>query len=36
MHPLLADIDDDTLLARLTDMIRRLLGLHQEAPKPSS
>lgn len=28
MHPLLADIDDDTLLARLTDMIRRLLGLH--------
>ncbi|MEZ0350296.1 TetR/AcrR family transcriptional regulator [Mycobacterium sp. pR1184] len=31
MHPLLADIDDDTLLERLTDMIRRLLGLHREA-----
>lgn len=30
MHPLLADIDDDTLLERLTDMIRRLLGLHRE------
>ncbi|GBG40274.1 TetR family transcriptional regulator [Mycobacterium montefiorense] len=36
MHPLVADIDDDTLLARLTDMIRRLLGLHRETPKPSS
>ncbi len=36
MHPLVADIDDDTLLARLTDMIRRLLGLRQEAPKSSS
>ena len=36
MHPLVADIDDDTLLARLTHMIRRLLGLHQEAPKSSS
>ncbi|MEE6137005.1 helix-turn-helix domain-containing protein [Mycobacterium sp. 050128] len=31
MHPLLADIDDDTLLERLTVMIRRLLGLHREA-----
>ncbi len=31
MHPLVADIDDDTLLARLTDLSRRLLGLHQEA-----
>jgi AcrR family transcriptional regulator len=27
MHPLVADIDDDTLLDRLTDMIRRLLDL---------
>jgi AcrR family transcriptional regulator len=35
MHPLVADIDDDVLLARLTDMIRRLIGLHQEAPKSS-
>lgn len=31
MHPLLADIDDDTLLERLTAMIRRLLGLRPEA-----
>jgi AcrR family transcriptional regulator len=31
MHPLIADIDDDTLLARLTDMIRRLLGLPRGA-----
>ncbi|OBA64908.1 TetR family transcriptional regulator [Mycobacterium sp. 1100029.7] len=30
MHPLVADIDDDTLLARLTDMIRRLLDLNRE------
>ncbi|HTX98263.1 MAG TPA: helix-turn-helix domain-containing protein [Mycobacterium sp.] len=39
MHPLVADIDDDTLVARLTDLSRRLLGLHQEAggkPKVSS
>ncbi|MCV7031757.1 TetR/AcrR family transcriptional regulator [Mycobacterium sherrisii] len=36
MHPLVADIDDETLLARLTDMIRRLIGLRQEAPEPSS
>ncbi|ORJ61693.1 TetR/AcrR family transcriptional regulator [Mycobacterium simiae] len=36
MHPLVADIDDETLLARLTDMIRRLLGLRQDAPNPSS
>jgi AcrR family transcriptional regulator len=28
MHPLVADIDDETLLARLTDLSRRLLGLH--------
>lgn len=27
MHPLLADVDDDTLRARLTDLSRRLLGL---------
>jgi AcrR family transcriptional regulator len=33
MHPLLADIDDDTLLTRLVDMSRRLLSLHREAPK---
>ena len=32
MHPLVADIDDETLLARLTDLSRRLLGLHLEAP----
>ncbi|MCV7411259.1 TetR family transcriptional regulator [Mycobacterium florentinum] len=31
MHPLVADIDDDTLLERLTDMIRRLLGLRRES-----
>jgi AcrR family transcriptional regulator len=35
MHPLVADIDDDILLARLTNMIRRLLGLRQDAPKSS-
>src|SRR5947209_20530295 len=29
MHPLVADIDDETLLVRLTDLSRRLLGLHQ-------
>lgn len=27
MHPLVADIDDDTLLDRVTDLSRRLLGL---------
>lgn len=27
MHPLVADIDDDTLRTKLTDMTRRLLGL---------
>ena len=27
MHPLLADVDDDTLRTRLTDLSRRLLGL---------
>ncbi len=31
MHPLVADIDDDTLLARVTDLSRRLLGLPREA-----
>ncbi|MGB8391582.1 TetR/AcrR family transcriptional regulator [Mycobacterium sp.] len=31
MHPLVADIDDETLLARLTDLSRRLLGLHHDA-----
>lgn len=29
MHPLVADIDDETLIDRLTDLSRRLLGLHQ-------
>ena len=29
MHPLVADIDDATLIDRLTDLSRRLLGLHQ-------
>jgi AcrR family transcriptional regulator len=33
MHPLVADIDDDTLLDRVTDLSRRLLGLHREAPQ---
>jgi AcrR family transcriptional regulator len=32
MHPLVADIDDDTLLARIIDLSRRLLRLHQETP----
>ena len=27
MHPLVADVDDNTLLTKLTDMSRRLLGL---------
>jgi len=31
MHPLVADIDDDTLLTRVTDLSRRLLGLPREA-----
>ncbi len=31
MHPLVADIDDDTLQTRLTDLSRRLLGLQQQA-----
>jgi len=31
MHPLVVDIDDDTLLARVTDLSRRLLGLPREA-----
>jgi AcrR family transcriptional regulator len=31
MHPLVADIDDDILLERLTDMIRRLLDLNRES-----
>jgi AcrR family transcriptional regulator len=30
MHPLVADIDDETLLDRLIDMSRRLLRLHQD------
>jgi AcrR family transcriptional regulator len=30
MHPLVADIDDETLLTRLIDMSRRLLGLPRE------
>lgn len=30
MHPLVEDIDDETLLARLTDLSRRLLGLHTQ------
>jgi len=30
MHPLVADIDDKTLIDRLTDLSRRLLGLHQQ------
>jgi AcrR family transcriptional regulator len=29
MHPLVGDIDDDTLRTKLTDMCRRLLGLRQ-------
>ena len=33
MHPLVADIDDKTLLDRVTDLSRRLLGLPREAPK---
>jgi AcrR family transcriptional regulator len=33
MHPLVADIDDATLLDRVTDLSRRLLGLHREAPQ---
>ncbi|TAM65388.1 TetR/AcrR family transcriptional regulator [Mycobacterium sp.] len=32
MHPLVADIDDDTLLERVTDLSRRLLGLPREDP----
>jgi AcrR family transcriptional regulator len=32
MHPLVADIDDDTLLERVTDLSRRLLGLPRETP----
>jgi AcrR family transcriptional regulator len=31
MHPLVVDIDDDTLLARVTDLSRRLLGLPRES-----
>ncbi len=30
MHPLVADIDDDALLERVTDLSRRLLGLPRE------
>ncbi len=32
MHPLVADIDDDTLLDRLINLSRRLLRLHEEYP----
>jgi hypothetical protein len=32
MHPLVADIDDDTLLERVTDLSRRLLGLPRQTP----
>lgn len=30
MHPLIGDIDDDTLRTKLTDMCRRLLGMPVE------
>jgi len=30
MHPLVADVDDNTLLTKLTDMSRRLLGLRSK------
>lgn len=30
MHPLVGDVDDETLRIKLTDMSRRLLGLHAE------
>ncbi|BCZ22896.1 TetR/AcrR family transcriptional regulator [Mycobacterium senriense] len=33
MHPLVADIDDDTLLDRVTDLSRRLLGLPRQTPE---
>ncbi|MEB4207935.1 helix-turn-helix domain-containing protein [Mycobacterium sp. 94-17] len=33
MHPLVADIDDDTLLDRVTDLSRRLLGLPRKTPE---
>jgi AcrR family transcriptional regulator len=32
MHPLVADIDDETLRDRVTDLSRRLLGLPRNAP----
>jgi hypothetical protein len=32
MHPLVADIDDHTLLERVTDLSRRLLGLPRGTP----
>lgn len=32
MHPLVADIDDDTLRTKLIDLSRRLLRLHRDAP----
>lgn len=31
MHPLVADIDDETLLDRVTDLSRRLLGLPRQS-----
>lgn len=33
MHPLVADIDDETLLDRVTDLSRRLLGLPRRPPE---
>ena len=32
MHPLVADIDDDTLLTRVIEVSRRLLRLDQNGP----
>ncbi|OBH22172.1 TetR family transcriptional regulator [Mycobacterium sp. E342] len=32
MHPLVAGIDDDTLLTQVTDLSRRLLGLPRDTP----
>lgn len=36
MNPLVADIDDDTLRTRLTDLSRRLLGLPEKARRRRS
>jgi AcrR family transcriptional regulator len=35
MHPLVADVDDDILRARLTELSRRLLGLPQKGRRRS-